>query len=108
MELRPVGGELYADGYTDGQTDITNLTVTIFNFANAPKWDYSCVLLGCYAAGTGNCNYHYLSRNNPEERSSQQPFFICCSRKNLQPFFFTADFGGKFKFYRFTLNGNSH
>ena len=34
MKTRPVGAELfYADGWTDGQTDTTKVTVTLHNFA---------------------------------------------------------------------------
>jgi hypothetical protein len=28
-----------------------------------------CISLGYYAANSGNCNYHYSLRNNPDERS---------------------------------------
>jgi hypothetical protein len=28
----------------------------------------NCGLLGYYAASSGNCNYHYSMRNNPDER----------------------------------------
>jgi len=62
-----------------GRTDITKLIVAIFAFVNAPKWVYSCALLGCYAASSGN--YYYPLRNNAEERISQQLCFIWCSRK---------------------------
>jgi len=41
MKIRPVGAEFHADRQTDGrtdrQTDMTKLTVTFRNFANAPK-----------------------------------------------------------------------
>jgi hypothetical protein len=42
MKIRPVGAELFhadrqTDGRTEGQTDMTKLTVTFRNFANAPK-----------------------------------------------------------------------
>jgi hypothetical protein len=34
MEIRAVGAELF---HADGRTDMTKLTVTFRNFANAPK-----------------------------------------------------------------------
>ena len=34
MKIRPVGAELF---HADGRTDMMKLTVTIRNFANAPK-----------------------------------------------------------------------
>jgi len=34
MKIRPVGSDLY---HADGWTDMTKLTVTFRNFANAPK-----------------------------------------------------------------------
>ena len=38
MKIRPVGAELvYADGWTDGQTDMTKSVVAFRSFANAPK-----------------------------------------------------------------------
>jgi hypothetical protein len=38
MTIRPVGAELFhADGRTNGQTDLTKLTVSFRNSANAPK-----------------------------------------------------------------------
>jgi len=38
MKIRPAEGELFrAIGRTDGQTDVTNLTVAFRNFATAPK-----------------------------------------------------------------------
>jgi len=38
MNIRPVGAELFhADRRTDGQTDMTTLTVAFRSFANAPK-----------------------------------------------------------------------
>ena len=38
MKIRPVGADLsYADGRTDGQTDMTKVTVTFRNFSKAPK-----------------------------------------------------------------------
>jgi len=38
MKIRPVGAELfYADGRTDGPTDMTKLIVAFYKFANAPK-----------------------------------------------------------------------
>jgi hypothetical protein len=38
MKIRPVETELfYADGRTDGETDMTKLIVAFRNFANAPK-----------------------------------------------------------------------
>jgi len=48
MKLRPVGAELfYVDTRTDGQTDMTKLTVAFHNFENTPKHDsfisYFCV-----------------------------------------------------------------
>ena len=37
-KIRPVGVELFhAGGWTDGQTDTTNLIVAFQDFANAPK-----------------------------------------------------------------------
>ena len=37
-KIREVGAEsFHADGRTDGQADMTKLTVTLRNFANAPK-----------------------------------------------------------------------
>jgi len=54
-KIRPVGVQLfYADGRTDGQTDVTKIIVTFRNFANAPKrhtrththqYRYMCVLI---------------------------------------------------------------
>jgi len=36
--IHPVGAELFhADGWTDGGTDMTKLTVAFLNFANVPK-----------------------------------------------------------------------
>jgi hypothetical protein len=44
MKIRPVGAELFhAGGRTDGQTDVTKLTVAFRNFANAPKNDLGSV-----------------------------------------------------------------
>jgi len=44
MTIRPVGAEFHADrqtnGRTDRQTDMTKLTVTFRNFANAPKMQH--------------------------------------------------------------------
>jgi len=37
MQIRPVGAELLADGWTDRQTEITKLIVAFHNFANALK-----------------------------------------------------------------------
>jgi hypothetical protein len=38
MNIFPVDAELFhTDGRTDGQSDMTKLTVTFRNFANAPK-----------------------------------------------------------------------
>ena len=38
MKIRPMEAELFqADGLTDGQTDMTKLTVAFRNFAKAPK-----------------------------------------------------------------------
>ena len=38
MKVHAVGAELFhADGQTDGPSDMTKLTVTVRNFANAPK-----------------------------------------------------------------------
>jgi hypothetical protein len=38
MKIRPVGAELFhADGWADGQTDMTKLMVAFRNFSNAPK-----------------------------------------------------------------------
>jgi hypothetical protein len=37
MNIRPAGSELYADGRSDGQTDMTKLIVAFRSFANAPK-----------------------------------------------------------------------
>jgi hypothetical protein len=38
MKIRAVGAELFhADGRTDGQTDVTKLTVGFRDFVNAPK-----------------------------------------------------------------------
>jgi len=38
VTIRPVVAEIFrADGRTDRQTDMTKLTVTFHNFANAPK-----------------------------------------------------------------------
>jgi hypothetical protein len=37
MKTRPVGAQLFhAEGWTDGQTDMTKLIVAFRNFANAP------------------------------------------------------------------------
>ena len=36
MKIRSVGAEFHADGWTDGRTDMTKLTVTFPNFVNAP------------------------------------------------------------------------
>ena len=42
IKVRPVGAELFhEDGQTDGQTDMTNLTVAFRSFANSTK---NCVL----------------------------------------------------------------
>jgi len=39
MKICPVGAELfYADGWIDGQTDMTKLIVAFCNFANTPKF----------------------------------------------------------------------
>jgi len=38
MKIRPVGAEFfYADGRSDGRTDMTELAVALCNFAYAPK-----------------------------------------------------------------------
>jgi len=38
MGIRPVGDVVfYADGQTDGRTDMTKITVAFPNFANVPK-----------------------------------------------------------------------
>ena len=38
MKVHAVGAELFhADGRKDGPSDMTKLTVTVRNFANAPK-----------------------------------------------------------------------
>ena len=38
MNIRPVGPELfYAEGLTDGRTDMTKLKAAFRNFANAPE-----------------------------------------------------------------------
>lgn len=38
IEIRPVGHELlHSDRQTDGQMDVTKLTVAFLNFTNAPK-----------------------------------------------------------------------
>ena len=38
MKICPVGAKLFhADGQTDGQTDMTKLTVALNKFTNAPK-----------------------------------------------------------------------
>jgi len=38
MNIRPVGAEsFYADGWKDGQTDMTKLVVALRKFAKAPK-----------------------------------------------------------------------
>jgi hypothetical protein len=37
MKIRPVGAEFDADRETEGQTDMTKLTVAFCNFANASK-----------------------------------------------------------------------
>jgi hypothetical protein len=37
MKIRLVGAQFYADGWVDGQTDMTKLLVTFRKFANAPK-----------------------------------------------------------------------
>ena len=43
MKIRPVGAELFHAGRrTEGQTDMTKLTVTFRNFANAPKIIRDC------------------------------------------------------------------
>jgi hypothetical protein len=34
IKIRPMGGELF---HTDGQTDMTKLTVAFRNFVNAPR-----------------------------------------------------------------------
>ena len=40
VKIRPMGSELfYADGRTDGQTDMTKLIMAFRNFANASKSD---------------------------------------------------------------------
>jgi hypothetical protein len=40
MKIRPVRAEfLHAGGRINGQTDMAKLTVTLGNFANAPKKD---------------------------------------------------------------------
>jgi len=39
MKIRPLGAELF---HEDGQTDITSLIVAFLNFANAPKYAWSC------------------------------------------------------------------
>ena len=41
MKIRPVGDELF---HGDGQTDMTKLTITFPNFANAPKHETKCNL----------------------------------------------------------------
>jgi len=37
MKIRSGGTEFYADGRTDGETDMTKLIVAFRNFAIAPK-----------------------------------------------------------------------
>jgi hypothetical protein len=38
MKIRPLGAELfYADGQTEGQTDMKKLIAVFRNFSNAPK-----------------------------------------------------------------------
>ena len=38
MKIRPMGAELfYADGRTDGQTTITKIIVSVYNYWKAPK-----------------------------------------------------------------------
>ena len=38
MKICPVAAELFhVDGQTDGQTDMTKITVAFHNFANSPK-----------------------------------------------------------------------
>jgi hypothetical protein len=40
MKIRPVRAEfLHVDGQIGGQTDMAKLTITLGNFANAPKND---------------------------------------------------------------------
>jgi len=38
MKIRPVEAKLF---HADGRTDMTKLTVTFWNFANAPKKQYT-------------------------------------------------------------------
>jgi len=48
MKILSVGAEFRAgermDGWMDGQTDMTKLTVTFRNFANAPKSPPMCIV----------------------------------------------------------------
>jgi hypothetical protein len=40
MKILPLGAKFFhADGRTDGQINMTNLTVAVCSFANAPKED---------------------------------------------------------------------
>jgi hypothetical protein len=53
IKIRPVGAELFRangrerrmDGRTDGQTDMSKLTVSFRNLANAPKMYFSFLFL---------------------------------------------------------------
>jgi len=50
IKIHPVGVELFhverwTDGWMDRQTDVTNLIVTVCNFANVPKTDTQPFLL---------------------------------------------------------------
>jgi len=62
MKIRPVGAQLF---HGDGQTDMTNLTVTFRNFANAPQHDcinnysvHNNIIL--YAANTAENTQLYI------------------------------------------------
>jgi hypothetical protein len=60
MQICPVGAELFhAGGKTDGQTDMTTLTVAFRSCANAPKMIKSCrPKWNNYTESTNKCCWH--------------------------------------------------